>query len=437
MDNVARMQRDPAYAREMQEKLKKMSPAGGEKLWPVVLDREACAPKASGNFAEFPATPPSRLRSWCATADSPLRVLRLRGKNHAGASAVVSRFVVALGVCLGAFRSAAAQDAAAVEAPTPVEQALIEHRCSATRATSAADTDGYHTCVTTELLGIRSDFGRDLTKLSPAERRGLDAVCNKVRNVEGRDAYVSCLSRQLAALHARRNPTPASPASPAATPQQSESQALAQAAAATPARSKSGTMLWTSVAIVSVFAMGGAAFVLMRRRAPSSKCRTCGALVPGGGDFCQACRHEAAEALRRAALERAEQERVDEEKLQRQQEQEEAWRTEQARQADLARRQQMERARREDEARLQEQQQRRDEEARERSEDGLDGQFDPYAVLGLAPDASRDSIDSAYEEARIKYDSGQVSHLSAEVQEHYKLKAQAVERAYQMLTASV
>jgi preprotein translocase subunit Sec63 len=97
----------------------------------------------------------------------------------------------------------------------------------------------------------------------------------------------------------------------------------------------------------------------------------------------------------------------------------------------------MERARREEEARLEEQQRRREEEARERSEYGLDEQFDPYAILGLPPDASRDSIDSAYEEARTKYDAEQVSHLSAEVQEHYKLKAQAVERAYQMLTAPV
>lgn len=359
-------------------------------------------------------------------------------KNRAGAAATASRFAIVLGVCLTTARSGGAQELAPVEAATPVEQALIEQRCSATRATSAAETDAYHTCLATELLGIRADFGRDLTKLSPAERRAMDAVCNKVRNVEGRDAYVSCLSGQLAALHARRNPVPAPAATPAAsTPLQPDLQGLAQAVASTPAPSNSSTMLWTSVAIVSVFAIGGAGFVLTRRRAPSSKCRTCGVLVPGGGDLCQACRHEAAEGLRRAAQDRVEHERHEKEKAKRQQEQEEAWRLEQVRQAELAQRQQMERARREEEARLEEQQRRREEDARERSQYGLDDQFDPYAVLGVPSDASRDSIVSAYEEARTKYDAEQVSHLSAEVQEHYKLKAQAVERAYQMLTASV
>jgi hypothetical protein len=363
-------------------------------------------------------------------------VLQARVKNRAGVSAVISRFVIAFSLCLTAVASDGAQEPAAVEAATPVEQALIEQRCTATRATSAADTDAYHTCLTTELLSIRTDFGRDLTKLSPAERRAMDAVCNKVRNVEGRDAYVSCLSGQLAALHARRNPAPAAAAAPGpSAPQQPDLQGLAQAVASTPAPANSSTMLWTSVAIVSVFVIGGAGFALTRRRAPSSKCRTCGVLVPGGGDLCQACRHDAAEALRRAAVDRAEQERLEKEKTKRQHEQEEAWRVEQVRQAELAQRQQMERARREEEARLEEQRRRRDEDARERSQYGLDEQFDPYAVLGLPPDASRDSIDSAYEEARTKYDAEQVSHLSAEVQEHYKLKAQAVERAYQMLTA--
>jgi len=338
---------------------------------------------------------------------------------------------------LVAVRVVRAQDPAAIEAPTPVEQALIEQRCSATRATSA-ETDAYHGCLTNELLGIRTDFGRDLTKLSPGERRAMDAVCNKVRNVEGRDAYVSCLSGQLAALHARRNPV--SPVTAVSTPtpaptQPPDLQALAQAVASTPSPSNSGTMLWTAFGIVAVFAVGGAGFFMTRGRRPSSKCKSCGAAVPGGGELCQDCRHEAAEALRRAAFERAEQERLEKEKVSHQQQQEDAWRQEQARQEELARRQQMERARRDEQARLEEAERRRDEEARQRNEYGLDQEFNPYAILGLAADATRDSIDSAYEQAKSKYDAEQVAHLSSEVQEHYKLKAQAVERAYQMLTA--
>lgn len=357
-------------------------------------------------------------------------------KSRASASAVIPRLLIVLSVCLTGVRSTSAQETPAIDAPTPVEQAIIEQRCNATRATSAADIDPYHTCITTELLSIRSDFGRDLTKLSQGERRAMDAVCHKVRTVEGRDAYVSCLSRQLAAMHARRNPAPA-PLVPAAAPQQPDLQAMARAASSTPAPSKSGSMLWMSVAILSVVAIGGAGVFLTRRRAPvSSKCRTCGVLVPGGGDLCQVCRHEAAEALRRAASERAKQERLEKEKTQRQQEEDAAQRFEQLRQEELARRQQMERARREEAARLEEQQRRREEDARERSQDDLEEEFNPYAVLGLSPDASRDSIDSAYEEARTKYDAEQVSHLSAEVQDHYRLKARAVERAYQMLTAA-
>jgi hypothetical protein len=332
-------------------------------------------------------------------------------------------------------RAAGTQDPAAIEAPTPVEQAIIEQRCSATRATSAVDSDAYHNCLMTELGGIRADFGRDLTKLSPVERRSMDAACNKVRNLEGRDAYVSCLSGQLAGLHARRSPVAAAPAAPA--PQQpADLNTLAQAVAAAPPSAGPSATPWI-VAGVSVLLMAGAAGLFLMRRRPSSKCRTCGAVVPGGGDLCQACRHAAAEALRHAALERAEQERTEQEQIKRQHAQEEAWRIEQARQAELAQRHQLERAQREEQARREEEQRRREEDLRARSEYAAETVFDPYEVLGLAADASRESIESAYSQARKKYDADQVAHLSAEVQEHFKLKAEAVERAYQMLTAAV
>jgi curved DNA-binding protein CbpA len=61
--------------------------------------------------------------------------------------------------------------------------------------------------------------------------------------------------------------------------------------------------------------------------------------------------------------------------------------------------------------------------------------FDPYAVLGVPPDASIEDIGVAYQKAKLKYDPDQVEHLSAEVQEHYRAKADAVERARQELTA--
>jgi len=363
-------------------------------------------------------------------------VLQFRVKNRAGAHplvAVLATIVVALLASVP--RAAETQDPAAIEAPTPVEQALIEQRCNTTRATTTIESGAYHTCLMTELGGIRTDFGRDLTKLTPAERRAIDATCNKVRSLEGRDAYVSCLSGQLAALHARRNPVAAAPA--AQMPQQAtDLSSLAQAvAAAPPPPGRSGTP-WI-VAGVSVLLMAGAAGLFLMRRRPSTKCKTCGAVVPGGGDLCQACRHAAAEALRHAALERAEQERAEQQQINQQHAQEEAWRLEQVRQAEDAHRQQTERAQREEQARREEEERRRDEELRARSEYAVETVFDPYAVLGLALDASRESIESAYTQARKKYDADQVAHLSAEVQEHFKHKAEAVERAYQMLTAAV
>jgi preprotein translocase subunit Sec63 len=49
-------------------------------------------------------------------------------------------------------------------------------------------------------------------------------------------------------------------------------------------------------------------------------------------------------------------------------------------------------------------------------------------------DASEEDIRAAYQEARLKYDPDQVTHLSADVQEHFKAKAQAVDRAHKNLT---
>jgi len=61
--------------------------------------------------------------------------------------------------------------------------------------------------------------------------------------------------------------------------------------------------------------------------------------------------------------------------------------------------------------------------------------FDPYVVLGVARHATKEEIDAAYQTAKSKYDPEQLGYLSAELQEIFKGKAQAVDRAYQMLTA--
>jgi seryl-tRNA synthetase len=184
--------------------------------------------------------------------------------------------------------------------------------------------------------------------------------------------------------------------------------------------------------MLTVFvAAGGVLLAVKARRAPR-KCRTCGRDLPESGDLCQKCRHEAAEAVRSAAAERADQ-RAQEEAQHRRGEQEEEQRQQKTRQEEEARlRQEEARVRqREEDAR-----QRQEEEARQRSQLAVVSPevFDPYAILGVPQDANQEAILAAYQAAKLKYGPDQVAHLSAEVQEHFQAKAQAVDRAYQKLT---
>ena len=61
--------------------------------------------------------------------------------------------------------------------------------------------------------------------------------------------------------------------------------------------------------------------------------------------------------------------------------------------------------------------------------------FDPYAILRVSRDAGQDAILAAYQQAKTKYEPDMVSHLGDEAQAHFKTKAEAVELAYQMLSA--
>jgi preprotein translocase subunit Sec63 len=54
-------------------------------------------------------------------------------------------------------------------------------------------------------------------------------------------------------------------------------------------------------------------------------------------------------------------------------------------------------------------------------------------VLGVRRDTTREDLRAAYELARSKYDEDSVAHLSDEVQQLFREKALAVDRAYQML----
>jgi hypothetical protein len=325
--------------------------------------------------------------------------------------------------------------------PTPIEQALMEHVCSVIPSGGGPESDRYLACLRTQLLSLRTDFGRDLSRLSAAERRAVDSACNEVRTASGRDAYLDCLGAQLNALRIRRNrgkPVPPPVVSPPPVESAASVPVAPPPASAAPSSGFSGLLIGAIVLAAAV--MAGGAVLFLKTRRVSHKCRVCGSDVPAAGDLCQKCRHEAAEAVRRAAAERAEQQRVQEQDERRQKEQEareaeeRRWKAQQDEDA-LALQQQR---RQEEEARKRadEERRRQEDEARARrtAADVPDEEFDPYAVLEVPRGASKDDIRAAYEGAKAKCDPDLVSHLGYEVREHFVAKLQAVERAFQMLT---
>ena len=195
------------------------------------------------------------------------------------------------------------------------------------------------------------------------------------------------------------------------------------------------------ISALLAIAAGAGGFVFVRSRRATVKCRVCGEVVEESGDLCHKCRHEAAAAVRRAAAERAEQQRAQEEEQKRikaHAEQEELERVRRAQAEEEARvRRQREREQEEARKRELEERRQREEEARELRMSGNvpDAEFDPYEVLEVAPGATPEAIRAAYDAARNRADPTLVSHLSDEVQEHFRMKAKAVERAFQMLAS--
>ena len=325
------------------------------------------------------------------------------------------------------------------DVPTAIERALIDRACRATELST--DIDAHHHCLNAQLLWLRSDFGRDLSRLAGADRRRIDAACNRLSAAGQREAYLDCLGNQLITLHNQRNrgnSTVTQEVAVAVAP----SPLLASAVIPSPAARRASS--WTSAMVIGgtlAAVLAAAGFVLLTRksrRAPH-RCRTCGIDVPDS-DLCPACRHEAAEALRGANAERAQNQRAKEEEERRRHAQE----MEQLEQSTRA----------EQEARIREQEMARQLAASEE----LDRQgaaavlpvvppvetiasavdepevFDAHAVLGVPPDAGLDDIRTAYEQAKTKYDPDIVSHLGDEARAHFKIKAESVERAYQLLS---
>jgi DnaJ-domain-containing protein 1 len=328
-------------------------------------------------------------------------------------------------------------------APTAIEQALIENGCLEVLPPGALDSNGFRQCLKARLQSLRTHFGRDLDQLTRAERRELDATCNGLR-VSGREAYLDCLDAQLTSLVARRQPAkPAElPAAAPASGQYGASSITPAAPATEPAPLPAGLLIGGALGLI--VAAGGAHLARRARRAHYT-CRLCGANIPAAGDLCATCRHEAAEMRRRAAAERTENVREDRrdgldgpereralDEQGRHAEQQSLLQAEE-RAADLPR--QPEEAEQPEDTTLAQSIEHGDQlDAAVDSTGPTEAVFDPYAVLGVMPDASRDAIRAAYEGEKSKYDPSLVAHLGYEVQKHFKAKAQALDRAYQTLS---
>lgn len=339
--------------------------------------------------------------------------------------------------------------------PTPLEQAVMEHACRVP-GQAMATPEAYETCLNLQLTTLRSEFGVDLQKLPAAERRAIDKACSSLRMERGRDAYVACLSDRLTRVILARGhqpptlapvPSPVEPALVAAAP------LPASSPTAPPPPASSAAIRWILGGLVVALSAAGGAWVLSNRHARPAVvlCRVCGQAAQSG-DLCAACRHEAAETQRRAIAERSEQLQALSEAAQQaelgadpgghadagataQAIEAEQRRQEAARLAELEREREHQREREQEEARRRDADRRRWEEAAAAAI--LDAPLDdPHVVLGLAAPATADAVEAAFRELSAKYAAENVSHLGIELQDHYRKKAAAVQRAYEQLTGA-
>jgi DnaJ-domain-containing protein 1 len=346
---------------------------------------------------------------------------------------IVASALIALGAMplYAAGAQAAVAPAADQRAPTAVEEALAGYSCGPGVATTI--DDAHYQCINDRIASLRARFGYDLGLLTKTERQTIDRTCGNLRTAEGRDAYIACVNKALVPLHVSKAPSEA-PADPDA------STAADSSATPSPAKPLVAWWVWLSVVLGAGVVAAGVFVVMPRIKAGRHRCRTCGSKAPPTGDLCADCRKHAAEALRQAAAERAERERAEqEEKVRIEQE---ARRLEQAELDARARHEEQERRYAiEREARQREEEMQRAATAAQVSftpapvDDNHDA-FDPHAVLGVAPGADADAVHAAYQAARTKYDPEVVAHLGDEVQAHFRVKAEAVERAYELLSAA-
>jgi len=318
-----------------------------------------------------------------------------------------------------------------------LERALAERACDLITMSGRTPASDRDKCVDDQLAALRDDLGANFSRVSVGDRQKLDAACSALAGAETREAYLDCVSRQLAPLRERLRKSKPAAADTAAPAADTAAAPIAPPPPMAPTASRSRLVLIAGGAFVLLAAAAGLVVAKRKRQPASHPCRSCGTPVESAGALCATCRHEAAETLRRAAAARAAEA---DEAARREKEAAEAA-AEQELQREAARQAALEAEARQREA---------DEAARQREQEALAARqttdaaappdadeaaaLDPHTVLGVARDASADAIRAAYDEAMAKYDPELVSHLSPEVQHHYREKREAAERAFQMLT---
>ena len=323
--------------------------------------------------------------------------------------------------------------------PTPLEQTLVEHVCDRFQS-SSQNADAREQCVGVQFRALRAEFGYEFSRLSTAERARLDSTCSRLRKPENVAPYLNCLTALLVSVREQRH------GADGVAPSEVSFGIPSLPVSTTPPAQPSGRWLPIVLTLfggLAVAAGAAVAVIRLKKRAaanPARVCQRCGEPLEASGDLCSSCRHEAGLAAKQAIADRAAEEKAEQERRKREREQAEERRHQI--EAQSAEQQRLEEARLEAERVRQEAAMQAPPPvpipvvaAIGADLEDAPAEDDPYTILGVPRDASREQIDNAYGAAASKYDVTQVAHLGDAIQAHYRAKAEAIEQAYRTLTA--
>ena len=309
----------------------------------------------------------------------------------------------------------------------------------------------YLDCLSRQVKALEASPGKpSLSSVSAERRAAIEVACRDQRVSHGPAAYYSCLDRQLRALSAQPTPSLApgqdsqnaletqiaakpephssadtsrpvqqgSKTSPEALKQQAEPPL--QGAATTPEQNSAPDAPSAAMSplryvlgaiIVAAVVVGFSWNAYHRSRRP--KCIHCGNRFKGSGAYCPRCLAAMQEKAKQAADYRQaeEQAKVDERNRRRTSTEQEAQGASSAREHTR-------------------------QGVRDPKHESATG-FDPYVILGVARNASKEEIRAAYLREMASYHPDKVAHLGQDLQELAKRKSQAINRAYDALVSAL